>query len=70
MKRKDFVDGLTLLGFSLILVALAGEVGVESYLFRLFKPFIMILLLDIGSIFCFISGAFVLFGKGHIWFKD
>lgn len=69
MKRHDFIDGITFLGFALILVNLAGNIGETAYLWGLIKPLWMMAMLDIGSVFCLIVGASVLFGKGDVWFK-
>ncbi len=70
MKRKDFIDGIALLTFSLLLSGLSVKIGESYYLFGLISPSIMIILLSLGAIFCLISGGSILLGKGHWWFRD
>ena len=70
MRRKDFIDGITLMGFSLILTGLVGTITEKNYLFGFIKPAWMVLGLSLGAIFCLIAGAMVLFGKGRFCFVE
>lgn len=67
LKRTNFIDGITLLGFSLVLVTLAGTINIQPFFFGLVNEGWMKPTLGIGAIFCLLTGVAVLFDKGH-WF--
>jgi len=68
MKRKNFIDGITLLGFALILSGLATNLKEGPYLF--ISHNMMFLGLSIGAFFTLFCGAAVLLNLGRFVFKE